>query len=380
MKVKPKRLILGFIPNNKCNLKCKYCYITQLDKWGKDSDEFQYAPQHIVKALSAKRLGGTSIINLTGQGETLLYSGIVELTHGLLADGHFIELVTNAISTKVINKLLELPAIELERLEFKISFHYDELKKRCLLEHFFDNINLIKKSPASFTLELMPYDEIEDYIDEINQICIDKVGAKCHATIGRKDAAVGRGLLTSHTKEEYAAIWESLESTMFEYKMNLIDVKRKEFCYAGSWTLYVDLSTGDARQCYGQPVNQNIFKNLDKPILFTPVGHHCVQPYCINGHAFLALGAIPTLNTPTYTQIRNRVCNDGSEWLSETCKSCFDSKLCEQNKEYTTVQKIAHTIYSPFQFCFWALKNWNHTKESINVVILRLKKRILYRN
>ena len=210
MNFKPKRLILGFIPNNKCNLKCQYCYITQLDKWGKNADEFKYEPNHIVNALSVERLGGVSIINLTGQGETLLYSGIVELTHGLLKEGHFVELVTNAISTKVIRELLKISASELDRLEFKISFHYKELKQRKLLEHFFDNVNLIKQSHASFTLELMPYDEIENCIDEINQICLDRAGAKCHATIGRKDSAAGRGLLTSHTKEEYARIWSSL--------------------------------------------------------------------------------------------------------------------------------------------------------------------------
>ena len=336
MNNKPKRLILGFIPNNQCNLKCEYCYITQMERWGKDSSDFIYPPEHIVKALSVKRLGGISLINLTGQGETLLYSGIVELTKGLLMEGHFVELVTNALSTKIIEALLQMPDKLLSHLEFKISFHYKELQRKNLLTHFFLNVQAIKSSAASFSLELMPYDEIETYIDEINQLCMEKVGAKCHATIGRKDSAAGRSLLTQHSKDDFADIWSSLDSEMFRYKMELIDVKRKEFCYAGSWTLYVDFSTGDARQCYGQPINQNIFRDISKPILFIPVGFYCVQPYCINGHAFLTLGAIPSLNSPTYEQIRNRKCLDGSEWLSEPCKYCFSSRLCESNKQYNS--------------------------------------------
>ena len=371
MNNKPKRLILGFIPNNQCNLKCEYCYITQMERWGKNSSDFIYPPEHIVKALSAKRLGGKSLINLTGQGETLLYSGIVELTKGLLMEGHFVELVTNALSTKVINTLLEIPDQFLSHLEFKISFHYKELQRKNLLTHFFRNVQSIKASAASFSLELMPYDEIETCIDEINRICIEKVGAKCHATIGRKDSAAGRGLLTEHSKENFANIWAPLDSEMFRYKMELIDVKRKEFCYAGSWTLYVDLSTGDARQCYGQPINQNIFRDISKPILFIPVGFYCVQPYCINGHAFLTLGAIPSLKSPTYEQMRNRKCLDDSEWLSESFKRCFSSRLRESNNQYNSFQKLLHTVSTPFMFIYWALKNWGQTKTMLHTFLKR---------
>ena len=373
MIVKPKRLILVFIPNNKCNLQCEYCYITQMKKWGKSESEMPYQPDYIAKALSPKRLGGPSLINLTGQGETLLYSGIVSLTKGLLSEGHVVEIVTNGISTKVIRELLELPEEYLKRLEFKISFHYNELKQKKLLEHFFENVRLIKASPASFSLELMPYDEIENCIDDINRLCVEKAGAKCHATIGRADAKLGRGLLTEHTKEQYSEIWNKLDSEMFRFKMKLIDVKRREFCYAGRWTLLVDMSTGEARQCYGQPVNQNIFKDLKKPISFIPVGYHCVQPYCINGHAHLTLGCIPELETPTYEKIRNRKCSDGSEWFSEECKKCFSSKLYETNRQFSKIEKCCHTIVSPFQFTYWALKNWKKTKELIRVQISRIK-------
>ncbi len=373
--MKPKRLILVFIPNNKCNLHCEYCYISQMKKWGKSEAEMPYSPEYIVKALSAERLGGPSLVNLTGQGETLLYSGIVTLTKGLLLEGHAVEIVTNGITRKVIKELLELPSECLNRLEFKISFHYEELLEKNLLDHFFENISMIQNSPASFSLELMPYDKIEDSINDINELCITKVGAKCHATVGRADSELGRGLLTNHTKEKYKEIWSVLDSEMFHFKMKLIDVRRREFCYAGSWTLLVDMSTGEARQCYGQPVNQNIFKNLKKPIHFVPVGYHCVQPYCINGHAHLTLGCIPELKTPTYEEIRNRKCVDGSEWFSDECKQCFTSKLYDTNKQYKQIEKYFHTLMSPFQMLYWMIRNWNKTKEMVKVQMRRIRNR-----
>ena len=42
-------------------------------------------------------------------------------------------------------------------------------------------------------------------------------------------------------------------------------------------------------------------------------------------HAFLTLGVIPELETPTYADIRNRVCEDGREWLSKEVKDTIYS-------------------------------------------------------
>ena len=40
-----------------------------------------------------------------------------------------------------------------------------------------------------------------------------------------------------------------------------------------------------------------------KPIRFEAIGCKCTQPHCYNGHAFLTLGDIPELNTPTYASL-----------------------------------------------------------------------------
>ena len=58
---------------------------------------------------------------------------------------------------------------------------------------------------------------------------------------------------------------------MFDFKLDIFQKKIDDFCYAGAWTLYVDLGTGAAKPCYGQLTNQNIFKNPEQPIIFNPV-------------------------------------------------------------------------------------------------------------
>ncbi|MEL4107001.1 radical SAM protein [Oscillospiraceae bacterium WX1] len=354
---KPKRLILGHIPINVCNLQCPYCYFTQRDIWNDTrSLPLAYPPDDIARCLSAERLGGVSLINLTGQGETLLQPGIEDLVRALLLKGHYVEIVTNGTVTKVINRLLAMDAALLARLEFKISFHYNELKRHQILDQFWRNVDAIKASPCSFSLELMPCDEQEAQLDEIMGLCRSNAGAACHATVGRNDGYKGRYLLTAHSREQYVAAWSKLGSAMFDFKMALLDVKRKEFCYAGSWTLWVNMSTGDACQCYGQPVNQNIFKDPAKPIKFIPVGYYCTEPYCVNGHALLTMGAIPEIAAPTYADIRNKACDNGGEWFSETCRSFFQQRLMMSNKQLTRGGKTLNTMTRPFLLVWWLLR------------------------
>lgn len=118
--------------------------------------------------------------------------------------------------------------------------------------------------------------------------------------------------------------------------------KCTDFCYAGCWSLYLDLGTGRSKPCYGQMYNQNIFENPGNDIIFEPVGKHCRQPYCYNGHAYLALGMIPELDTPTYADIRNRKCADGSQWQQPDLNKAFSVKLYETNEIWSEKQKTSY--------------------------------------
>ena len=142
---------------------------------------------------------------------------------------------------------------------------------------------------------------------------------------------------------------------MFQFKLDIFAKKRREFCYAGMWSLYVDLATGNAKACYGQPINQNIFSDATKPIIFRPVGHFCRMPFCFNGHAYLALGVIPELATPTYADIRNRKCINGKQWFTEEMYDVFSSRLYNTNPKLSLAHKIWNTITKPFIYAinFW---------------------------
>lgn len=352
MNEKVSKLILCFIPTNICNLKCEYCLVSQTNEWERNDIEFQYSVEHIVKALSKDRLGGICYINLTAQGETLIYKYIVPLTRGLLEEGHYVEIITNGTVTKRIDEILEFPEELLRHLFFKISYHYKQMKNTKMEEIYWNNVRKIKKSLCSFTIELMPHDDIGDEIDQVCQHCIDNIGAVCHATVGRNDKMNSKGLLTSLHKGDYVKLWSKLDSTMFDLKMKLLGVRRKEFCYAGKWSLLIDISSGESSQCYGRMNTQNIFKDLAKPIKFKPVGYSCTQAFCFNGHAHVAWGIIPELETPTYFDVRNRTCNDGVNWVKKDCELFFKQKFKDNNTEYTKTQKVLHTLNNPFFLVF----------------------------
>ena len=78
---------------------------------------------------------------------------------------------------------------------------------------------------------------------------------------------------------------------------------------------------------------------MEKPIKFCPIGNNCLEYHCYNGHSYIVLGDIPELDAPTYAELRNRICIDGSEWLRPEMKSFMSTKLCESNKEYTQSEK-----------------------------------------
>lgn len=341
-----KKLIAINVPISKCNLRCHYCYLTQLNAWDKDEPKLEYSPEFIGKAFSKKRLGGTCLINLTGKGETLILPEMPEIIRVLLEEGHFLEVVTNGLLTQRFEELAKMPEELLNRLELKCSFHYLELKKRNLMDVFFDNIAMIKSAGASVTIELMPNDEIIDEIEDIKRVCLERMGALCHLTVGRDDTNA-RDVLTKLPLDEYKKTWSQFDSEMFNFKMDVLNVKRKEFCYAGLWTLYVNLFTGEARQCYGCRSNQNIYKNIEKPIVFRPVGKGCKQPFCYNAHAFLTLGVIPELDTPSYLDMRDRIDESGKHWFSDAGIVAFSTRLSETNKPYTSVEKIKYYISAP---------------------------------
>ncbi len=350
-----KRLIAISVPIKACNLACHYCYVRAQERVENKQAVFKYDPEHVAKCLTQKRLGGPCIINLTGAGETLLPNEMPDYIFLLLKEGHYLEVVTNGTITKRFDEILKFPKELLYHLEFKFSFHYLELLRLGWIDVFFDNVNRVREAGCSITIECVATDELIPYIDDVKKICIEKCGAICHLTVVRDSLSDELKIMSALSVEEYRNTWSSFESVMFNFKLDLFGKKRKEFCYAGLWSLYVDLGTGMTKPCYGQMCNQNIFKNPNDPIIFRPVGKHCREPYCYNGHAFLALGDIPELNAPSYSEIRNRVCIDGNEWENEDLKEAFSTKFKRTNVIWSKRYQIFWGLFYPFVFVKTAL-------------------------
>lgn len=196
-------------------------------------------------------------------------------------------------------------------------------------------------------MELTPSDEDIPLIGEILNVTKNHMGAYCHVTVARDETSPLRDkpILTKLTRDEYEKIWSVFDSDMFSYKLSVFGQKRTEFCYAGAWSGYLNLGTGEWTQCYcGFISPQNIFENPSSEIRKIPVGKYCSQPHCYNAHAFLTLGLIPELDSIVYARMRNRITDDGSEWLNKKMKAFLSNKLKDENREYSSTEKLWHGI------------------------------------
>lgn len=339
---KIKRFIDIWVPVTTCTLRCHYCYITHNRLFGGPLPKFKYDVNTFRKGLSKERLGGICMINFCGGGETLLPPEMPQYIEALLAEGHYVMVVTNATVDKAFDEIEKFPKEYLERLFFKFSYHYLELKKRNLFDRFFHNIRRMREAGASFTLEATPSDELIPFINEMKALAIKEVGAVNHVTVARDEHDLSViPILTKMSPEEYRKTWSTFNSEFFDYKFSVFTKKRTEFCYAGDWTLFYNMGTGELHQCYRSLFSQNIMDDVNKPIIFKAIGHHCQQPHCYNAHAFLTFGAIPEHEAPTYAAIRNRVCQDGSEWLKPRMKAFMEERLKYANEEYSAAKKAS---------------------------------------
>ena len=327
-----KRLLLCHVPVTSCNLRCSYCYITKQRKWDTELTHFTHTANEIAYALNKTRMGGPCLINLCGGGETLLPPEMTGIIAALLDEGHYLEVVTNGTISKRINEIVQLPRENLKHLCFKFSFHYLELLRLGLLDSYIENIKKIRNAGCSFTIEMTPYDELEQHIEDIKKFLLDRLGGLCQLTVVRNDLDSRIPIDTQHDTAEYFNIWSGFSSKMFDYKQKIYGVKRKEFCYAGLWSLNIRLGDGTYSKCYSTPVSGNIFTNPDKPLSLKAIGH-CPVAYCYNGHAHLTLGLIPEIDDRNYSEMRNIKFLDGTDSLSYEVSNFFKTKLKFSNIE-----------------------------------------------
>lgn len=334
-----KRILIS-VPIRLCNLRCRYCYIAQRSvnfvRKGQQLN-FLHSPEEWAKALSKERLGGPCYINICGDGETLLANGLSRYIYSLAKEGHYIEIVTNCTVTKAINEILSFEPEILERITFKCSFHYLQLKERNLLDAFTRNVKNIWQHGCSANIEITPADEMIPYIDEVKAYSMLHFGALPHLSIARNDLK-SQDYLTDLTMDQYDAVWSQFDSSFWRFKKEIFNEQRKEYCYAGAWSLYINLVTGQATQCYRSNYTSNIFDHPDQPIDFVAIGR-CKEAHCYNGHMLLTLGCIPEFTTVRYGDIRDRVRADGTHWIQPKMLAFLNTKLEESNRLYTKKEK-----------------------------------------
>ncbi len=325
-----EKFIECLVPISHCNLHCEYCYVIQGGYRDSARPAFRLTPQEIGRAFnparwSAKRL----FVSFCGAGETFLCKELPDIVACTLTQGNFVNVTTNGTITPAIEKLINLPDDLPSRLVFAFSLHYKELKKRNLLSVFAENVKRVAASPASFTVQLNLYDGYLDCLEEIKNYCLENFGALPQIALTR-DQRHGMKIYSSANFETYKDYGAEFDSPMFNFSCeNFLVNRAKYFCHAGEMTWTLDLATGNLSRCYCEPPYCNIYDNLEQKIPLIPVGRHCGSDYCVNAIHFLALGNIPEINCPSYTELRDR---PSAGWYKETMKIALGGKFMSKSK------------------------------------------------
>ncbi len=313
-------------PAYTCNMSCPYCYIGTRSV--ETHVDFNHDPQFIRWCLSRKRLGGSALIVICGNGETLLGKNIVDVCDELLKEGHFIQVVTNGTVTDMMDALNRRADERIGQLLYKCSFHYLELKRLNFLDKYANNIRKASDLGASFTVELVADDTYIDYIDEIKEFSIEKFGALPHVTIARDDSKQDLPIITQLSMDMFYKTWKQFESSLFEIKWMYYG-KRINECDAGLTSLYVNLLTGNVMKCLSQPSEMNLYDTKIRRLELERVKNTCTLPYCYNNHAYLTLGVSEHVDTFSYLQVRDRISIAGEHWVKEPYYSFIGQKLYE---------------------------------------------------
>lgn len=335
-----RRFIECLIPVTACNLKCSYCYVVQEGRRKNEKAVFKYGADVIGKALSVERLGGVSLISITGSGETLIPRELPDVVAAILRQGHFVNITTNGTLKQPMEKLLVATEGMHERLHFSFSLHYCELRDKGLLESFWENVLSAKNSGCSILVQINLSDEYWDCWDDVKQMCLERVGAYPQVALTRDESNNTYKIMTVYTDEEYIAKAREMNSPLFECTLNNFMVKRTEYCYAGLWSAKLDLCSGEMSACYGHGRKQNIFADVTKPIVFEPVGKHCPFKYCFNSSHFISQGIIPELMPQTsYGDLRNRV---EAGWQTDEMRAFLSKQFEDTNALLSEEEKESY--------------------------------------
>ena len=336
---RPMRLLCCNIPTTACNMNCHFCYVAR-DRFPKSAPQKLYDPQLVARALTQERLGGKAYLQLCAYGETFLDPQIVEVATLLLKNGHYVAISHNGTIRKIIDEFCAFPENLKERLHFFISLQWEQLKKMNLLDQYADNIRTIKSSGISFSISVTLEDCLVPEIDEIKAYCLKEFGVLCHILECRDETKQTVPRMTKYPLDEHIKNWGSFNSLTFDTQQIYWGQHRDEFCYMGEAAVYLDFSSGNIWQaCRGKKLC-NIFDDLDEPIRFCGLGHNCKVAHCYLGNILMGFGGvIPEIQYPSFAVQRDRVCEDGTMWLTPKVRSFFMQRVMNNLPPYSKDKK-----------------------------------------
>lgn len=296
---KPTKIVWAHIPETRCNLNCDYCYVGQK---GNKKITLPYSVDYILKCLAPKRFGGPIFFGGVAPGETLLWEDIVDFTYGMLSYGHIVSYTTNMTVTPVIKKFCDFPRELRVNLELDASFHYLELKKKNLLNVYFENLRMLKRSGISYAIFLVISDIYIPYLREISELCKKEIGILPIAGMLRDYDYRGGRVIKHYSPEEEKLIEETCDMRQWHLQKKLYG-KEMGFCHAGEYSLSLNMMNGNYNKCWIAEGMGNLFKNPNEPIKFEPIGF-CPFNDCICA-SWQCFGLIPELNTivPTHPNV-----------------------------------------------------------------------------
>lgn len=356
-----KYFIECLVPETRCNLQCQYCYVKAKPEDYTGNEKFLFPVPKMIGALTTKRLGGTCYFSLCGAGETLLKREVVDLIVGLVNNGHFINVTTNGTSTSRYKEIASLIPPPLHgKVNFSLSFHYDELKRTNTLKNYFSNVTFLVKEGFSVLCQINLVKSYLQKTNEIQKLFIDNIGCLPQAVLTRDGTDITK-IYNGYDKKTYEKAGSSYHSPLFDFTLRNHNSKINVPCYAGYRSFTLNLGNGQASACYSRGWKLNLFENPEAKINPIPIVR-CALPFCINGSHFCALGIAPQYHCKTYYALRNRYSTTFyRDLITPDIKSFADSKFPDPLSGFNLEKKLAIKLAFKYKFFRKILKfiNWN---------------------
>lgn len=335
---KVKCSITAYVPGTMCNLRCKYCYVSNCtDESHLEKPSYDYPLETMIEAFNPKRLKGIAEIHVISGGETLIDDTVVPFVHGLLKQGHVVTVVTNLTLNNRIDELLDLPKEYLKRLIVKGSLHWLELKRLNKIDDYFNNMQKVLAARASSFPFLVLSEDYMPYLDEIEKTCKERLNAMPHCTpsiVFEEHQINGKTRTNPECTEEFVNfVNNKFNSEIFKASVNYLDVDiKKIFCYAGEWSFGVHLKTGGMVKCHNCSPEANFYKELPKLL---PIGNNCRIANCALQYNFIAEGLIPEgPRTPAFGDMLGR-----ENLINEEVRNLLNVRFSDLHKHYTLHQQ-----------------------------------------